>query len=140
MSLTITTQVTIAANPSKVWQVFSDFSSYSKWNPFVKAIIGEVKEGNTITAKFENMTFKPIVLSYQPNENLVWKGKLIFRGIFDGEHSFELKDNQDGTTTFIQSEYFTGLLVPIFKHKLNTEIKADFEKMNQALEQRVIAN
>ncbi len=55
--------------------------------------------------------------------------------IFDGKHKFELIDNGNGTTTFKQSENFTGLLVPLFKKQLNENTKSGFEGMNQKLKE-----
>jgi len=77
------------------------------------------------------------VLIYKELEELKWLGKLGFGGLFDGEHRFVFINNQDGTTTIQHSEKFTGLLIPLFKNKLQTETKANFEKMNEALKKRV---
>src|SRR6187431_348920 len=116
----IITEIIIQATPEKVWSVFSDFDKYPEWNPFIKSIKGEVKVGNTIIARLEapntkGMTFKPKVLSFEKNVRFSWLGSLLFPGLFDGEHSFELIDNKNGTTTFVQSEKFTGILIPLFK-------------------------
>lgn len=64
-------------------------------------------------------------------------GHLFIKGLFDGEHSFELIDNLDGTTTFIQSEKFEGILIPLFKKMLDVNTKEGFESMNKALKARV---
>ncbi len=79
------------------------------------------------------MTFKPKVLAYEKEKELRWLGHLMFKGLFDGEHIFELKDNGDGTTTFMQSENFNGLLVRIFSKRLDEETKPGFELMNRIL-------
>ena len=71
------------------------------------------------------------------NKEFKWIGKLLFKGLFDGEHRFQLMDNSDGTTTFIQSEKFSGLLVRLFAKKLDRETKGDFVAMNEALKKRV---
>jgi len=137
MQKEITTEVQIAATSSQVWEVLTDFDSYSEWNPFIKSITGEVKVGNTIKAELGGMTFKPEVLVYEENKEFKWIGKLLFKGLFDGEHRFQLMDNSDGTTTFIQSEKFSGLLVRLFAKKLDRETKGDFVAMNEALKKRV---
>jgi hypothetical protein len=48
-----------------------------------------------------------------------------------------LIDNLDGTTTFIQSEKFGGILLPLFKKMLDVNTKEGFESMNKALKDRV---
>ena len=62
-------------------------------------------------------------------------GHLLFPGLFDGEHKFELVDNHDGTTTFIQSEIFKGILVPLFNKMLDTNTVNGFNLMNQKLKE-----
>ena len=57
------------------------------------------------------------------------------RGIFDGEHKFELTDNRDGTTTLVQSENFIGILVPLFKKTLDNNTRRGFEAMNKKLKE-----
>ena len=135
----IKTEIAINASPDKVWAILNDFGNYPQWNPFIKSIKGEVKVGNKITARIEppntkGMTFKPKVLAYETNKELSWIGHLLFSGIFDGEHKFELIDNGNGTTTFIQGEKFKGILVGL----LNIEnTKKGFEAMNEKLKELV---
>ena len=127
------TSITIAASPERVWQVLSDFSRYSEWNSFITAINGEVAEGKTIEALINGMTIRPKILAFKPNEELRWKGKLFVKGLFDGEHSFTLVDNQDGTTTFLHNEKFNGIFVGLLRKTLDTTILDGFRKMNEEL-------
>ena len=96
--------------------------------------------GNKITARIEppeakGMTFKPKILIFETNKELKWLGHLLFAGLFDGEHKFELIDNENGTTTFRQSEKFKGILVPLFKKQLDNNTKKGFEAMNKKLKE-----
>lgn len=142
MAKQIKTQIIISATPDKVWSVLTDFENHPKWNPFIKSITGEVKVGNQITVSMappngKGMTFKPRVLVFDQNKEFRWIGKLIFKGLFDGEHKFELIDNRNGTTTFIHSENFKGLIVGLFKDQLENNTKKGFELMNESLKKRV---
>lgn len=142
MAIEITTQITINAKPDKVWAVLTDFENHHKWNPFIKSITGEAKVGNEIMVSIappdgKGMTFKPKVLSFDQNKEFRWIGKLLFKGLFDGEHKFELIDNGNGTTTFIHCEIFKGLLVGLFKKQLENNTKKGFELMNKSLKKRV---
>lgn len=141
MSKKIETEITIHASPEKIWKILSDFQNYPVWNPFITEIQGSVEEGNQIQVKIEPkdgkaMIFKPVVLSKKENKELKWLGKLLFKGIFDGEHRFELIDNKNGTTRFIQSENFSGVMVPFFNfdktiagfHIMNRKLKELAEK------------
>jgi hypothetical protein len=134
------TEILIHASPEKVWAILKDFQNYPQWNPFIKSIQGDVEVGKRIQVRIEppgakGMTFKPRVLAFEPNKELRWIGHLLFPGLFDGEHRFELIDNKDGTTTFRQSEKFKGLFVPFFKKMLDTNTKNGFEQMNQKLKE-----
>ncbi len=140
MSKLIKTEIVINATPSKIWTILAKFGDYPKWNPFIKSIKGNFKVGNKIEVTItppdsKPMTFKPKVLTNEPNKELSWLGTLLFKGIFDGEHKFELIDNGNGTTTFIQSENFKGILVPLFKKSLDNNTKNGFELMNKKLKE-----
>lgn len=140
MSKEIKTEILINASPSRVWSVLTNFQNYPQWNPFIKSITGQVGVGNKITARIEppdasGMTFKPKVLTFETNKEFKWLGHLWIPGLFDGEHKFELIDNQNGTTTFIQSEKFNGILVPLFGKMLDVNTMNGFRLMNQKLKE-----
>lgn len=135
------TDIRINATPEKVWQVLSDFKSYPAWNPFIKEITGEVKAGNNIRVVLSppdgmGITMKPRVLVFDHGKAFRWLGHLFIPGLFDGEHSFELRGHSDGTTTFVHSEHFSGLLVPLFRSMLEGSTKRGFILMNEALKKR----
>ena len=140
MAKEIKTQIVIMASPKKVWTALTNFEKYPEWNPFIKSIKGSVKVGSKIIARLEppeakGMTFKPKVLAFDSQKEFRWMDHLLFPGLFDGEHKFELIDNHDGTTTFIQSEKFKGILVPLFEKMLDTNTVNGFNLMNQKLKE-----
>ncbi|NHN25259.1 SRPBCC domain-containing protein [Flavobacterium jejuense] len=140
MSKLIRTEILINVSPKKVWTILQKFEDYPNWNPFINLIKGDFKVGNQIKVTItppgsKPMTFKPKVLTYKFNKELSWLGSLLFTGIFDGAHKFELIDNGNGTTTFIQSENFKGILVPLFKNSLEKNTKNGFELMNLKLKE-----
>lgn len=140
----IRTELVIKASPAIVWSVLTDFEKYPSWNPFIKWIKGEAIEGSTITARIEppnasGMTFKPVLLSVKPQKEFRWLGHLFIPGLFDGEHIFELYENSDGSTTFVQREEFKGLLVGLFTKMLDTNTLQGFEAMNRNLKERAEA-
>ncbi|MBC8048165.1 MAG: SRPBCC domain-containing protein [Fimbriimonadaceae bacterium] len=134
------TEILINAPAQKIWDILTDFAGYSKWNPFIKSIEGKLAVGNKINARMEppgakGMTFKPKILTLEKNKQFSWLGNLIMPGLFDGEHIFELVDNGNNTTTFIQREKFSGILVPLFKKMLDVNTKQGFEMMNEKLKE-----
>ena len=126
----IKTSIDIRATPERIWNMLTAFSEYGNWNPFLTLVEGDVTVGNRIKINAGGMSFRPTVLVYEKNKELRWLGTLWFSGLFDGEHRFAIKNNQDGTSTFIHEETFRGLLVGLFAKKLDLETKAGFVAMN----------
>jgi hypothetical protein len=131
----INTEILINEKSENIWKILEDFTNYPNWNPFIKYVKGEVKVGNKIIIKVvpqgeKGMTFKPKILKFEKNKEISWIGNFIIPGLFDGEHKLILIDNNNGTTTFKQSEKFNGILVPLFKFE-NTRL--GFEAMNREL-------
>ena len=142
MAKEIKTEIRINSTVEKVWGALTDFNNYPNWNPFIKSIKGPVLVGNKIVVRLEppgatGMTFIPKVLAFEPYKEFRWIGHLVFPGLFDGEHKFELIDNANGTTTLIQSEKFSGILVPLLKKQLDDNTKRGFEAMNEKLKELV---
>ena len=137
MAKEIKTEIVIQAAPEKIWKILTDFESYPQWNPFIVSVTGDVEKGNKIAVSIKppdgkEMIFKPIILTKIDSKELSWQGRLLFNGLFDGKHKFELIDNGNGTTRFIQSEKFSGIFVWLFNPE-NT--KNGFNKMNQKLKE-----
>jgi hypothetical protein len=81
------------------------------------------------------MRFKPTVLSVRPERELRWLGRLLFSGIFDGEHYFLLEPIGNSRTRLTQGEKFSGLLVGLLSGTLSAT-EEGFKAMNTALKQR----
>jgi len=133
----IKAEIVIHSRPGIVWDILTDFNRYGSWNPFIKSIAGYGKVNVKIAVKIQPpesnaMTFNPLVLKFEQQKEFRWKGKLFIKGLFDGEHYFILKDNRDGSTTFIQGEQFSGILVGLFSNVIEKE-KRGFNLMNAAL-------
>lgn len=132
------TGVIINASPSKIWKILMDFDRYPEWNPFIRSINGKKEKGRKITARLEppeasGMTINPRILNIVSEKEFRWLGHLFMPGLFDGEHIFELIDNENGTTTFIQKEKFRGILIPLFTKLLDYNTRMGFELMNHKL-------
>jgi len=132
----LSTKIVINASISACWKVFTNFSDYPRWNPFIKAIKGKIGIGNHIQVILHQpdmnpMKMTPKVLAYEDEKELKWIGHLLIPGLFDGEHSFRFEKAKDGTTIFTQKENFKGILVPLFKKMLETKTRKGFESMNE---------
>ena len=132
----ISTSITINASIERVWEEFYTFSEYPNWNPFIKAITGTIALNQPFRAEIGTMKFSPVLKVLKPQEEFTWLGKLLFKRLFDGQHTFLFAANGDGTTTMIQKEAFSGILVGMMKKKLDSEIIDGFKSMNSALKLR----
>lgn len=135
------TSIEIEASEQAVWAALTDFASYSNWNPFVIAAKGELTVGSKLAVVLQMpgskpMSIAPVVIECEAPKKFVWRGSMGLKGIFDGEHSFELVPTASGCL-FKHSENFSGLLVPFLWNMLNTKTRSGFEAMNRALKERV---
>ena len=139
----IETQIDIAASASRVWQILTDFPAYSDWNPFITEIEGRPEQGARLRVRIcppgrSAITIKPIILVAAREWELRWRGRLVVPGLFDGEHSFQIRTH-GRSCRFHQSERFTGILVKAIGDGLFDAVQQGFEEMNVALKLRAEA-
>jgi len=135
------TEVEINASVEGIWGILTDFKNYPDWNPFVLSVSGELEIGAKLTVRLHQpdskpMTIQPSIIRLKKNVEWAWQGHLIFPGIFDGEHCFELEVLDNGKTRFAQKENFKGILVALLWKMLDTKTRKGFESMNRALKKR----
>jgi uncharacterized membrane protein len=69
-SRSVRTSIDIDAPAQRVWDLLLDWKAYPSWNPFLKSVEGEAKEGATIKIFAQppgqsGMAFKPVLLKGQ---------------------------------------------------------------------------
>jgi len=102
MKHTIQTDIIIIATEKEVWEVLTDFKSYPDWNPFMKSISGDLKEGEILTVEIlydgdkKPSKYKPKLQSIHDKQHLSWFGKLPIPGLFEGRHIFEIQAHPSG--------------------------------------------
>lgn len=138
------TSIEIDATPERVWSILSDFGGYSRWNPFVRSIAGELEVGKTLDVQVEPpggraMKFHPVLLAVEPGRELRWKGKLLIPGLFDGEHWIRLRPGAHKRVVVDHGELFNGILVPRFRPTIDGATRAGFVAMNEALKREAEA-
>lgn len=144
MSRQLHTETIIAASPETVWTILTDFAAFSGWNPFIRRISGKLEPGARLEVELSPpggraMTIRPTLREVQPGHVLRWLGSLGLPGLFDGEHSFEIEPLGEGQVRFVQSERFSGILVPLVMSFVGESTRQGFEAMNQALKERAEA-
>jgi len=139
--LLLRTAIDINASSDQVWRVLTDFGAYGEWNPFITSISGQVQRGARLKVRVHppggrGMTVRPTVLVADRNRELRWVGRLLFPGIFEGEHVFQITPLGNGRVRLLQQETFRGFLVPVLRWWLDGQTRAGFEAMNRALKER----
>ena len=143
MALQLKTRIDIDASPEAVWAVLSDLAAYPSWNPFIREAHGELAAGQRLDVKMQPeggraMRFRPTVLKAEPNRELRWRGLLVAPGVFDGEHRFAIEPTAGGSR-LLHEESFSGVLVPFLARGLRRGTLPGFERMNEAVKERVEA-
>jgi hypothetical protein len=123
-----------------VWAILTDFASYPSWNPFVIEASGDLSIGSQLRVRLRPpgrraFTFRPTVTAFEPGRRLVWLGRTVLPGIFDGEHIHGVDDRGGGRSRYHQIERFRGALTP-FLGALLKDTERGFRAMNTALKQR----
>jgi len=134
-------EVEIQAPAERIWQMLTDFASYPEWNPFIRRISGQPKEGTRLKVYIElpgtkGKIFRPKVLRADPNHELRWFGRLLIPGLFDGDHIFNIEHIGRNRVRFVQRKIFSGLLVSFLAQGLDAKLGLGFDEMNQALKLR----
>ena len=105
VSRSIRAEITIQAEPHRVWEILTRFEEYPTWNPFIIRAQGVPHAGERLTLTMKPgkhpMIFRPTVLEASENQSLEWLGRLGIPGIFDGQHRFELNPLPGGGTHLI---------------------------------------
>ena len=134
---TLQASVVIHATPRQVWAVLTDQAAYPRWNPFITSSTGPFRVGATLTNRMHdatgNTTFTPVVQVVDPGRELQWIGRVGPGGIFDGEHTFTIRQIRPGLVLFTQREDFTGIAVPFYQGHLHADTLPQFRAMNAAL-------
>lgn len=129
-------EITINTSPEKVWKVLTNMDSYNEWNPVMKLMKGEIKEGSKVTYQFtqdtDNQSEIPATIAQIiPNKLLNQKGGLPF--ILTYNHSYTLKPLGNKTVVIIHEDY-KGIGVNFWNPK---PIEKAYRRLNEALKKRV---
>ncbi|KUN55488.1 hypothetical protein AQJ46_49555 [Streptomyces canus] len=136
MDAVLTAVIDIDATPEEVWNVLTDFATYGEWSKFTAAE-GTAQVGSKLTMHMPGMTFRPTVTVATPGRELRWVGTLGTKRLFQGQHSFVLAPNHDGTTRLTNREEFSGALTTLTRRFLKTPEHDGYAAFNQGLKQRV---
>lgn len=102
--------IEIKADPAIVWTLLTNASDYPRWNSTVTSIEGTIALGEKIKLKSTldpKRTFKLKVKEFEIAKKLVW-------GDSQGNRTYTLTNNENGTVTFSMTEKIGGLMFPMY--------------------------
>lgn len=107
----VSTSIVINATPEQVWEVLTDFESYSDWSSTFQGLEGDIVNGGQVTAIFPdgmgNFIAFPHQLIYNDGVSFGWSDPvLIFPSIIDN-HMYTVLGCGD-ETLFLQTDQFLG--------------------------------
>lgn len=136
----IETSIIINENKDVVWRYLTDFDKYNEWNPQIRDVNAELKEGGNIVFSLHNnkkvSRIKSKITKYEPGKKLQWNGGMEY--IFAVTHTFQLDQGVDGATIFIQTEEYKGIFAwmgTLFGKKDIEATKDGFESVNKKLKE-----
>lgn len=105
-----TIQISIRADAAIIWALLTSASDYPRWNTTVVSIEGSISKGEKIKLRSvlnPKRMFKLTVREFEAGRRMVWGGG-------QGSRVYTLKENSDGTVTFLMTEKIGGLLFPMY--------------------------
>jgi len=143
MSRTILTEIDLPAAPDAVWALLADFGRYPQWNPFVRRITGETREGAALRISLAprlswTVGFCANIVAWQPGKAFAWAGGP--HCLLHGRHFFELQASDDGQSTLLRhGEIFSGMLVRPLLWMLGADPARGYRAMNEAIKRQLAA-
>ncbi|MGI0020405.1 MAG: SRPBCC family protein [Nitrososphaera sp.] len=131
----IHTSIVIDAPAFSVWNLLTDLASYSRWNPFITKIKGELKQGGRLDMEMKLdkvVAIDPVVQDVQLERQISWLDKST-GSLFVAEHRLEIQTLAHDRVTFFQIASFTGPIVSLVEKRLETGFRKGLEEMNAAL-------
>ena len=132
------TEIQISAPIDKVWQVLTDCDHWKDWNPTVNRASGNASASSKLSITIrgkdgkDSASYQPVVLEAEPPKSFRWRATMMAGLLFKNDRVFELRE-ENGETTFIHKEEYSGLMVPMAWKKMSKFAMAHLEQMNKAL-------
>lgn len=139
--LSLHTRIEIAASPARIWDILTDFAAYADWNPALLSAAGQAVRGSELEVVIQwpglkRDNYRLQVTAVEPERELRWLGHFGIKGLMDGDHGFIIEATGENSATLIQTENFSGLLIPLFGPWLRRNVLDGFNQVNAALKRR----
>ncbi len=129
-------EITINASPEKAWTVLTNTADYDTWNPVMRLLEGEIKEGNKVKYQFtqdaDNVSqIASKIKKVIPNKLLNQGGGMPMLLTFD--HKYILEPSGNATKLIIHEDY-RGIGVNFWNPN---PVEEAYGRLNQAMKKRV---
>lgn len=140
---TIETRSVINGSIKDVWAVLTNFTLYHEWSPVINIEGSPMLGSNLLVSikikKNKLMKFKPSIITFEPESELKWIGKIFnSQYFFVGEHYFKLRQMDVNRVELVHSETFTGILLPLLWPMIAKDTQVAFENFNKSLQTRFL--
>ena len=141
-SSTVTTKSFLSADEDVLSSALFDWSSYSTWNPYIRAIEGETEIGAPLQVSFHlgaglKTTLACELIAFDKDEgHFAWLYKAGVPQLYEAIHSFRLM-REGKRLALVQSEEMKGLCAGSFNWAYRVFLDSRVEAMHQAIDRYV---
>ncbi len=142
MATTWRAEVEIAAPPSAVWEVLTQFDAYPSWNPFTVEVSTSGQIGDAVRMRVRlgagALTHQTETLRVmEPERCLAWALDQPPRWLLWAFRNQTLTALENGRTLYVTEDTIGGLLGPLVRLLYDRALRTGFDNMAQALRRRV---
>jgi hypothetical protein len=136
-------RIGVQAPAEIVWEVVSEFETWTHWNPIYRRAEGQMKIGTALVLEQHlpgepPRVIQPVVQDWVPYEQLHWRSSRV-GGLVTAIRYLEIENMGPASSTFSNGELFMGLLVRLVRREERRKLKAAFTAMGEAVRDRAEA-
>jgi hypothetical protein len=137
----IHSSIDIKAPASVVWAILTDFATYKRWNPYIRAILGRPDKGGALRMTLQRngraaMSTSSLLTHVREPRELRWRRRHLVPGFYTTEHWFRIESLPAGGVRFHQTEQIKGLFASLLSAGSGRATEESFHAMNHALKAR----
>lgn len=136
-------RIGVQAPAEIVWEVVSEFETWTHWNPLYRKAEGQMKIGTALVLEQHlpgepPRVIQPIVQDWVPYEQLHWRSSRM-GGFVTAIRYLEIETMGPANSTFSNGELFMGMLLRFVGREERRKLKAAFAAMGEAVRDRAEA-
>jgi hypothetical protein len=132
------TEIALQAPAERVWELLTDLTLYSQWNPLFVRAQGRVTAGErlALTVQLPSIPafeITPKLLHADRHVRLFWQQTLAVSPLMSWTYGVELEPLLPGRLKLVQRSTFGGLLGPLFDFALKAPVEGGMSQLNRAI-------